>query len=222
MSADYSTNAPNGYMGDPKRGAALGRPTKAGSPAYGGKLTLRHVPLNQGGYDRKGTYFGGGPGTLPLYWLASDDGTIDRMLRAHDRDDAKRRALELYPGARFSDGPGACLTFEAALAALRQGKRVALPGWASGTGPHGGFGNEANRHWLALGHLPDGPIIRQHYHCDGRSDSLDVVGMAWTPRSDELLAADWQILDPLPDTCPLCGEDRGHPSQAREHSCNRR
>lgn len=98
----YSTNDPRGWCGDPTRGAALGRPTIKGSPDFAGKLYLKRVYLNQGGYDSNGTYFGAGK---PLYWYASDDGTdagtIDGMIRAETRERAKRGIWYLYPKARF-------------------------------------------------------------------------------------------------------------------------
>jgi hypothetical protein len=98
---DYSTNDPKGWCGDSRRGAAMGRPTIQDAPQdFSGKLALRRVRLN-GDYDSNGTYFGGGYGTLPLYWVASEDGEIDYMLRARDRVDAKAKVVVKYPQARF-------------------------------------------------------------------------------------------------------------------------
>ena len=96
----YQTNDPKGWCGNPSRGAALGRPTiqDADPDAFTGKLYLRRVHLNDGGYDRNGTYFGWGS---PLYWCADESGDIDFMLRAADREDAKCQVLCDYPGARF-------------------------------------------------------------------------------------------------------------------------
>jgi hypothetical protein len=94
----YKTNDPRGWGGDPSRGAALGRPTLRGEPSFSGRLTLRRVRLDQGGYDPNGTYFGAGG---PLYWYASDDGEIDAMLRAHSREGAKAQVLKIYPSAKF-------------------------------------------------------------------------------------------------------------------------
>jgi len=96
--ASYKTNDPRGWAGDPKRGAALGRPSVRGEATFAGRLTLRRVPLNQGGYDSNGTYFGLG---APLYWYASDDGSIDDMLRAGTRESAKKQILARYPAAKF-------------------------------------------------------------------------------------------------------------------------
>lgn len=97
----YKTNDPRGWCGDPSRGAALGRPTiQDADKTAPVKLYVRRVRLN-GDYDSNGTYFGGGPGTLPLYWVADASGEVDFMLRAHDRDDAKEQALAQYPAARF-------------------------------------------------------------------------------------------------------------------------
>jgi hypothetical protein len=95
---NYATNDPKGWCGDPKRGAALGRPSDHGPADFAGKLTLRRIHLDQGGYDPNGTYFGIG---APLYWVASEDGSIDYMLRACDRANAKVMVSHRYPRARF-------------------------------------------------------------------------------------------------------------------------
>lgn len=99
MNPDYRDRDPRGWCGDPSRGAALGRGTWAGDPDYRGRLTLRHIRLNGGGYDANGTYFGHGD---PLYWVAStdDDASIDRMIRARNRADARQQVLEMYPRAK--------------------------------------------------------------------------------------------------------------------------
>jgi len=93
----YSTNDPKGWMGDPKRGAAMGRSTIVGK-YDGSKLTLRKVPIDSGGYDPNGTYFGLGG---RMYWCASGDGEIDFMLRATSREDAKSTVRKYYPKAEF-------------------------------------------------------------------------------------------------------------------------
>jgi hypothetical protein len=95
----YQTNDPKGWCGDPKRGAAMGRGARhAADKEAPVKLTLRHIRLNSGGYDRNGTYFGIGQ---RLYWYANEAGDIDAMLRADDRWDAKSKIRNLYPYARF-------------------------------------------------------------------------------------------------------------------------
>lgn len=100
---DYKTHDPRGWCGDPSRGAALGRPTVAdGEPE--GKMTLRRIRLDSGGYDPNGTYFGAVDlryDVFPLYWCADAGGNVDRMLRAPNREDAKRQVRELYPDAKF-------------------------------------------------------------------------------------------------------------------------
>lgn len=102
---DYSTHDPKGWCGDPSRGAAMGRPTVTGKADYDGQIRLRRSYLDSGGYDRNGTYFGFGD---PLYWYASDDGTIDGMLRATpaydskiSRADAREQVLAMYPKAKI-------------------------------------------------------------------------------------------------------------------------
>lgn len=95
---DYKTNDPKGWCGDPKRGAALGRSSILGEKEYDGKLHLRRVKIDNGGYDSNGTYFGIG---APLYWCASEDGSIDEVRRAAGRDEAKAFFKGAYPKARF-------------------------------------------------------------------------------------------------------------------------
>lgn len=93
----YKTNDPKGWGGDPKRGAAVGRGQFTGT--YDGKpITLICVPLDSGGYDKNGTYWGIGN---PLYWAASQDGNIDMTFRAIDRNDAKKHVRSKYPEAIF-------------------------------------------------------------------------------------------------------------------------
>ena len=95
----YKTRDPRGWGGDPTRGAALGRPTVTDKDRDADvKLHLRREYLNQGGYDRNGTYFGIG---RPLYWCADEDLEIDFMLRADTREEAKAKVRERYPNARF-------------------------------------------------------------------------------------------------------------------------
>lgn len=95
----YSLHDPRGWGGDPKRGAALGRPTVKDTPRdFTGRLYLKRIPLNSGGYDPNGTYFGIG---APLYWCAEPDGTIDFVFRARDRAEAIEIARQSYPNARI-------------------------------------------------------------------------------------------------------------------------
>lgn len=95
----YSTNDPRGWCGDPKRGAAMGRGAQHDAdPELPIKLYLQRIYLDSGGYDRNGTYFGFGE---PLYWYADSDGTVDAMLRARSRAEAKLKILERYSKARF-------------------------------------------------------------------------------------------------------------------------
>jgi hypothetical protein len=95
---DYKRNDPKGWCGDPKRGAAMGRATVKGEPtSYDGRLSLRRVRLDNGGYDPNGTYFGTG---VPLYWCSNEEGTVDFMIRAKDRTDALWHVAQWYPKAK--------------------------------------------------------------------------------------------------------------------------
>lgn len=95
---DYSINDPKGWGGDPSRGAALGRPTIKGDPAYDGRLYIRRVHLDSGGYDRNGTYFGHG---APLYWVSSPDSDIDFMERGFSRNHVAAKVASRYPNAKI-------------------------------------------------------------------------------------------------------------------------
>lgn len=96
----YKTHDPKGWCGDPKRGAALGRHTYEGDPSFAGKLVLRRIYLDSGGYDPNGTYWGHG---RSLYWFANHEvePPIDGMFRADSREDAKEQIRARYPKARF-------------------------------------------------------------------------------------------------------------------------
>lgn len=96
IALDYSRNDQRGWGGDPKRGAAMGRNSDH-EPGFAGKLYLRRVHLNSGGYDRNGTYFGVG---APLYWVASECGSVDYVFRCSgDRASARFCVLQDYPKA---------------------------------------------------------------------------------------------------------------------------
>ena len=98
----------------------MGRGTYEGPADYAGRITLRRVYLDSGGYDTNGTYFGHGQ---PLYWYACEDGDIDGMLRVErdgcrakleasgfdfgrgfsgkvNRAIARLQVLEMYPNAK--------------------------------------------------------------------------------------------------------------------------
>jgi hypothetical protein len=96
----YQAHDPKGWCGDPRRGAAMGRPTIEGEPDYGGVLFVSRVELD-GDYDVNGTYFGGG---TPLFWYASEDGSIDQMERAPSLASAMKEAAKLYPRATVQIG----------------------------------------------------------------------------------------------------------------------
>ena len=96
----YKRYDPKGWCGDPTRGAALGRNQidEPNDETFDEPMILKRVPLNRGGYDPNGTYYGTG---TPLYWLASSDGNIDRTFRAEDDREALDHAAELYPEAKL-------------------------------------------------------------------------------------------------------------------------
>ena len=81
-----------------KYGAPMGRHT---GPEYLdtalGKVYLRLVPLDSGGYDRGGAYWGVGQ---PLYEVLDQDGN-GFIFRAYGREAAKQHVLSTFPEARF-------------------------------------------------------------------------------------------------------------------------
>ena len=97
----YQKNDPKGWCGDPSRGAAIGRHslhTDSGSRSkYAGRIYLKRVRLDNGGYDENGTYYGISRGE-ELWWY-SDGDKIDVTTRACHRDHAKRLVLAEYPNA---------------------------------------------------------------------------------------------------------------------------
>lgn len=81
-----------------KYGAPMGRFT---GPEYldteSGKIYLRRIPLDSGGYDKRGAYWGHGQ---PLWETMDQDGN-GFIFRASSRDTAKRHILETFPDATF-------------------------------------------------------------------------------------------------------------------------
>lgn len=60
---------------------------------YTEPFTLQRVPIESDGYDPNGTYYGVGE---PVYWLASEDGRVDRKFRAKNDDEARAQAISWY------------------------------------------------------------------------------------------------------------------------------
>ncbi len=88
----YASRDPVGWCGDASRGAALGRSSRTGDPV--GVLRVCHVPIDTGGYDVLGTYWGDGQ---PLYWLADLGGEVDTCFRAEHHGAAHAHARDLFP-----------------------------------------------------------------------------------------------------------------------------
>lgn len=97
---DYQTNDPKGWCGDPARGTALGRPEIRGE--YTGQTLFITRKQLDGDYDENGTYFGGGPGTESLFWIHSEDGEFDFMLRAPTLERARDKVRDLYTNAKLA------------------------------------------------------------------------------------------------------------------------
>lgn len=80
-----------------RNGAPMGRHTGPDYLDTSERLYLRRVPLNSGGYDAGGAYWGLGQ---PLYHVQDCDGN-GRIFRATSREDAKALVREDWPDARF-------------------------------------------------------------------------------------------------------------------------
>jgi hypothetical protein len=108
----YFTPPPDcGYMGDPRRGASLGRASHNTYTDKEGRtfeitvtpdaapLTLRRVRMSAcGGYDGGGAYWGCGH---PLYYYERPLTNINGYVRGKTRDAAKAAVRKLHPAARF-------------------------------------------------------------------------------------------------------------------------
>lgn len=94
----YKDNDPKGWGGDPSRGAAMGRVTIQGDIEAGETLNIVKKELNSGGYDENGTYFGLGDS---IYWVSSENGNVDYIIRAKNLKDAQGQVRETYPDVMF-------------------------------------------------------------------------------------------------------------------------
>jgi hypothetical protein len=68
---------------------------------YNGQAILHNVPINAGGYTRRGVYYGVG---ARLYYIQAEmnDGEIyESHFRAIDRENALEIARHLFPRAKF-------------------------------------------------------------------------------------------------------------------------
>src|SRR4051812_19848588 len=94
---------PNLSSSPSRYGAPMGRPSQHhnGDGSSLGKIGVRRIRLNSGGYDIGGAYWGIGK---PLYWAASDCGRVDMFFRATDRSTAIAYLRRDYPEARFHRG----------------------------------------------------------------------------------------------------------------------
>lgn len=81
-----------------KYGAPMGRYTGPDFlDADAGKISLRRILINSGGYDQGGAYWGIG---APLWYAEDIDGNA-RFFRARNRDAAKESIRADFPGATF-------------------------------------------------------------------------------------------------------------------------
>lgn len=87
------------------RGAPMGRcEYREISPRLPAVFNLFAVPLNAGGYDRGGAYWGHGAPLYAAYALVEDDQDVAETLlfiRAQDRDHAKQEVRKQHKAAQF-------------------------------------------------------------------------------------------------------------------------
>lgn len=89
---------PKGYN---QYGAFMGRRGCTNERWGAIKMHLCKIPLNQGGYDSGGAYWGYGQ---QLLWRAWGDGPTEQQelwLRADNRDEAKQIVRKTFPKATF-------------------------------------------------------------------------------------------------------------------------
>lgn len=81
-----------------KYGAPMGRRSDRLDGVVG-KVHLQRVPFVSGDYDPGGAYWGGGPGTKPLFcaWGETETEQVEYYFRARDREEAKTMLLNEYP-----------------------------------------------------------------------------------------------------------------------------
>lgn len=86
-------------------GAPLGRRESRTETTYPVRMKLQKVPLNQGGYDPGGAYWGARRWPdVPFLWRAWGDGAEEQQeifVRAWDREKAKKEVLTAFPNATF-------------------------------------------------------------------------------------------------------------------------
>lgn len=110
----YSLPASRGYMGDPRRGASMGRGNcHAADKTAPLRFYLRRVRLDADGYDGGGAYWGHG---APLYHAQADAESLcvggftgaerfadrpEMFFRARSRAEAVAEVSREYPNASF-------------------------------------------------------------------------------------------------------------------------
>lgn len=77
-------------------GAPMGRRSR--NQDCVGKVSLRRIPIDNGGYDRGGAYWGLGQA---LYWAGDESGALDIFFRSGSRERAKAHVRDLWPDAKF-------------------------------------------------------------------------------------------------------------------------
>lgn len=86
---DYQTR------GCSKYGASMGRASDLPADTTA-ELQIRRVPLDEGGYDPGGAYWGSGSGTLPLFCIFDDEGRT-----SYTRAASFEGARSLFPNATW-------------------------------------------------------------------------------------------------------------------------
>lgn len=102
----YKTHDPVGWMGDGSRGAAMGRSSIHNADTLSQlNFIVAKVELD-GDYDCNGTYWGSREDSC-LFWCASDDGSVDFVMDAQDRNNAINvLKTDHYPNATILPDKG--------------------------------------------------------------------------------------------------------------------
>ncbi len=82
-------------------GAPMGRRDWHQAGDITGKVHCVRVPINSGGYDRGGAYWGRGDPLYLFFWFDEEGEEFREFRRAKSRDDAKKRFLAHSAEAKF-------------------------------------------------------------------------------------------------------------------------
>lgn len=83
---------------DCRRGAPMGRHNTTTCPELEARFNLVLMPLDSGGYDSSGVYWGLGD---QMWWSYAKNTDQEMFVRAVNREDARRQVLAIFKNAKF-------------------------------------------------------------------------------------------------------------------------